>query len=86
MTQQWIYQSPTLQQSSTNSDLMLKQRIMNALADTGYLALQSIRETVADRTAILSGTVETYHLKQLAGSVASNTADFECIDNSIVVI
>lgn len=86
MPQQTTDQPQTRKRVSDLSDSMLKQRLLNALLDTGYVALQSIRVTVKGRTAVLSGAVETYHLKQLAGSVVTNTADFEHIDNSIVVV
>jgi osmotically-inducible protein OsmY len=55
------------------------------LRRSGYPFLRAISCQVHDGVTVLSGTVPTFHLKQLAQALASHTPGIQQIENRLLV-
>lgn len=67
------------------SEQDLAQEIHRALRATGYGPLKNVQVVTQENRTILCGKVETYFLKQLAGSVVSTVTGVRSLENSIEV-
>jgi osmotically-inducible protein OsmY len=63
----------------------LKARVATALVHSGYAALAFIGCDVDQNRVILSGSVPTYHLKQLAQVYAQRVDGVGRVDNRLAV-
>jgi len=59
--------------------------VAGRLRRSGYPFLRAIRCEVHDGVTVLSGTVPTFHLKQLAQALASHTPGVRQIENRLHV-
>lgn len=60
-------------------------RLCQALRKTGYPVLRNIEIHVCEGLLILKGQVPTYHMKQVAQSVAKTIDGVEGIENQVIV-
>jgi osmotically-inducible protein OsmY len=66
-------------------DVRLADRIAGALRETGYASLREVKLTVRSRVVRLSGSVPSYHLKQVATTTALAVEGVGQIDNDLEV-
>ncbi len=67
-------------------DLCLAERVAQALRASGYPPLHAIEVSVRDQVVILQGCVPSYYLKQLAQTVAMETAGVRNLRNDVQVV
>ncbi len=66
-------------------DLLLRERLLVALRNSGYGPLARLDCLVKDGVVELSGYVSSFYLKQLAQSVAMRFEDTRGVRNRVVV-
>jgi osmotically-inducible protein OsmY len=67
-------------------DLRLAERIERALRATGYSALRDIKITVHIQVVILEGRVPSFHMKQIAQSLAQSVPGTTRVQNDLKVV
>jgi osmotically-inducible protein OsmY len=67
------------------SDLRLAERVERALRGTGYPALRAIEVTAYNQEVVLHGQVASYHMKQLAQTVAKEVEGVRGLRNDMKV-
>lgn len=63
----------------------LPERVALALSALGYPSLAAVRCDVAAGRVVLSGTLPSYHLKQMAQVAALGVAGRGRVDNRVIV-
>ena len=76
---------PQLSRSLLFDSQEISDRVSAALRRTGYPALRNIEPQVHEGLLTLKGRVGTFHLKQVAQSVAMTVEGVAGIENLIVV-
>lgn len=66
-------------------DLHLAERVERALRATGYSPLRDIQVTVHARVVMLAGRVPSYHLKQVAQTIALAVVGAHRVSNDLHV-
>jgi osmotically-inducible protein OsmY len=71
--------------SNDQSDLLLRERLLAALRESGYAPLSRLDCHVTDCIVELSGSVSSFYLKQLAQTVAMRIETVRTVRNGVVV-
>lgn len=75
----------TTNTATVHSAREAENRVIEAIRGLGYLQLACIDCHVADGTAYLRGEISSFHLKQIAQSVASSIQGVHQVKNQIQV-
>ena len=85
MLTQRIEPGHDLREFSAERDQQLRQRIFAVLRDSGYWALSQLKCDVTNGNVVLSGTVSSYFLKQVAQTLALRIETVKVLENRIDV-
>ncbi|HEY2250003.1 MAG TPA: BON domain-containing protein [Planctomycetaceae bacterium] len=71
--------------SSTTENPRLVAAVRQALCRTGYASLKKLRVSAWHSAVVISGSVPSYHLKQMAQAVVLALPDVHALRNEIAV-
>lgn len=66
-------------------DLRIREQVLTAFQESGYHRLCRLTCLVFGGAVLLKGRVSAFYLKQLAQTLAMQTADVRAVQNEIVV-
>lgn len=81
----WRSSAPVRARCTADDDLRINQAVESALQSCEHRALADVECVVGNGVVVLTGTVPTYYLKQLAQAIVLRQVNVRAVENGVHV-